>query len=175
MLWAYTGYDPSSVANCHGIHNTDTAWVAYKTPRTPWRWQPLSKTCWGKIWNTWIKSTTHLTHLLVILKWFINTCLVFSCSFMSTWQKDWIATDNIVRISISCVVNIKTLKPALWHCWKPKHVHVTWFMLLKYKLLLTEVILGFIVLTHDMLNKYYKWAKNWPKDTNNLKPNLHSP
>jgi hypothetical protein len=34
----------------------------------PWRWQPLSETCRGKIWNTLIKSTSSLTHLLVILK-----------------------------------------------------------------------------------------------------------
>jgi hypothetical protein len=34
--------------------------------RRPWRWQPLAETCWGRIWNTLIKSTSYLTHLLVI-------------------------------------------------------------------------------------------------------------
>jgi hypothetical protein len=47
-------------------HNTDIAWVAYKAPTTPWRWQPLAETCRGKIWNTLIKSTSSLTRLLVI-------------------------------------------------------------------------------------------------------------
>jgi hypothetical protein len=46
--------------------NTDIAWVAYKAPMTPWRWQPLAETCRGKIWNTSIKSTSSLTNLLVI-------------------------------------------------------------------------------------------------------------
>jgi hypothetical protein len=49
-------------------HNTDNAWVAYKAPTPPWRWQPLAETCRGKIWNTLIKSTSSLTHLLVILQ-----------------------------------------------------------------------------------------------------------
>jgi hypothetical protein len=49
-------------------HNTDIAGVAYKAPTTPWRWQPLAETCRGKIWNTLIKFTSSLTHLLVILQ-----------------------------------------------------------------------------------------------------------
>jgi hypothetical protein len=31
------------------------------------RWQPFAETCRGKIWNTLIKPTSSLTHLLVIL------------------------------------------------------------------------------------------------------------
>jgi len=31
---------------------------------------------------------------------------------------------------------------------------------LKYKLCLTDIVLGFIVLKHDMLNKQHKWAEN---------------
>jgi hypothetical protein len=50
-------------------HNTDVTWVAYKAPMTPWRWHPLAETCRGKIWNTLIKSTSFLMHLLVILLW----------------------------------------------------------------------------------------------------------
>jgi hypothetical protein len=42
-------------------------WVAYKAPTTPWRWQQFGETCRGKkIWNTLIKPTSSLTHLLVI-------------------------------------------------------------------------------------------------------------
>jgi hypothetical protein len=52
VLWAYTGYDPSSVASCRGMyiprqlvtldgtqsvnaHNTAIGRVAYKAPTTP--------------------------------------------------------------------------------------------------------------------------------------------
>jgi hypothetical protein len=37
------------------------AWVAYKAPTTPWRWQPFAETCRGRIWNALIKSTTSLS------------------------------------------------------------------------------------------------------------------
>jgi hypothetical protein len=33
-------------------HSFSTAWVAYKSPTSPWKCQPLAKTCQGKIWNT---------------------------------------------------------------------------------------------------------------------------
>jgi hypothetical protein len=81
MLWAYTDYDnvydciyiPRQLATLDGsqsVHarNIDIAWVAYQSPTTPWRWQPLAETWRGKIWNALIKSTSSLTHLLVILQ-----------------------------------------------------------------------------------------------------------
>jgi hypothetical protein len=30
------------------LYFIDITWVASKVPTTPWRWQPLAETCWGK-------------------------------------------------------------------------------------------------------------------------------
>jgi hypothetical protein len=93
FAWAYTDYDPSSVASCHGFHqwphwtgirpHKDIAWVAYKAPTTPWRWQPLAERGRGKIWNTLIKSNSSLTHLLVILRRSVHYSLLNSICLMS--------------------------------------------------------------------------------------------
>jgi hypothetical protein len=55
-VWAYTDYDPSSVASCRGMHvytptTHSIAYVAWKAPTNPWRWQPFAETCRGIIWK----------------------------------------------------------------------------------------------------------------------------
>jgi hypothetical protein len=65
--------------------------------RPPWRWQPLAETCRGKIWNTLIKSSSSLTHLLVISQRYIH--FLFICnSFEVEKNKELIWRLEIQRI-----------------------------------------------------------------------------
>jgi hypothetical protein len=55
-----------------------------------WTWQPLAETCCGKLWNTLIKSTKSLTHLLVILQrygivWFVDR----ASRYMRVMKPNW--------------------------------------------------------------------------------------
>jgi hypothetical protein len=74
VLWAYMDYGLSRVVSCQGmlvtsfdnwplwtgrnphISKIQTAWVASEETTTPWWWQWLAKTCWGKSRNALIKS-----------------------------------------------------------------------------------------------------------------------
>jgi hypothetical protein len=67
LLWEYADYDPSSVASWS--HWTLRPYdPTTPRPHDPMKMATTSKTCRGKIWSTFMKSTNSLTHLLVILK-----------------------------------------------------------------------------------------------------------
>jgi hypothetical protein len=65
VTFSTAGHTRQIVIHISYIHNTDIVWVAPEVNTTPWWWQWIAETCWGKIWNALINQTTTLTHLLV--------------------------------------------------------------------------------------------------------------
>jgi hypothetical protein len=114
----YTGYD---------LYSGQIAWAAFEVNTAPWWWQWIAETCWGKIWNAFIRllpwrivwlfhNDSRLGDFLTLkkVKWAGNLCTYNTERLIKLGKEDPSfpnARTRILALAIRpfvvCVINIE--------------------------------------------------------------------